>query len=79
MSAIKLTKKERLILLQGFNQLKNALQNIDETQDLWLSDIKNLDRLRCNLYMILKFEPERDRKSNQTKWWQNWKLGKIDD
>lgn len=79
MSAIKLTKKERLILLQGFNQLKNALQNIDETQDLWLSDIKNLDRLRCNLYMILKFEPQKDRVSNQAKWWENWKLGKIDD
>jgi len=78
MSAIKLTKKERLILLQGFNQLKSALQNIDETQDLWLSDIKNLDTLRCNLHMILKFEPERD-KSGHTEWWKNWKLGKIDD
>jgi hypothetical protein len=79
MSGIKLTKKERLILLQGFNQLKSALQNIDETQDLWLSDIKNLDTLRGNLHMILKFEPHRDRVNNQIKWWENWKLGKIDD
>ena len=79
MTGIKLTRKERLILLQGFNQLKSALQNIDETQDLWLSDIKNLDTLRCNLYMILKFEPQRDKGSGQAQWWNNWKMGKIDD
>jgi hypothetical protein len=77
MSGIKLTKKERLILLQGFNQLKSALQTIDETQNLWLSDVKNLDTLRCNLHMILKFEPPRDK--GQVQWWNNWKLGKIDD
>ena len=79
MSGIKLTKKERLILLQGFNQLKRALQTIDETQNLWLSDIKNLDTLRCNLHMILKFEPQKDRVSGHAKWWENWTLGKIDD
>jgi len=53
------------------------LQTIDETQDLWLSDIKNLDTLRCNLHMILKFEPQKDK--GQVQWWNNWKLGKIDD
>ncbi len=78
MSGIEITRKERLMLLQGFNELKRALQTIEETQDLWLSDIKNLDMLRCNLHMILKFEPQRD-KDGHAKWWENWKLGANND
>lgn len=57
MTKFKINEVDREELLKGFNQLRNALQTMEETQDVWLSDIRNMESLRYNLSNILKFIP----------------------
>ena len=57
MSNFKISEPDREELLKGFNELRSALQTIEETQDVWLSDIRNMESLRYNLSSILKFIP----------------------
>ena len=60
MTNFKISKADRKKLLKGFNELRSALQTMEETQDVWLSDIRNMELLRMNLSYILKFSPQQD-------------------
>jgi len=60
MTNFKISKADRNKLLKGFNELRSALQTMEETQDVWLSDIRNMELLRMNLSLILNFSPKQD-------------------
>ena len=60
MTNFKISKADREKLLKGFNELRGALQTMEETQDVWLSDIRNMELLRMNLSLILNFSPKQD-------------------
>ena len=60
MTNFKISKADREKLLKGFNELRSALQTMEETQDVWLSDIRNMELLRMNLSLILNFSPKQD-------------------
>jgi hypothetical protein len=60
MTNFKISKADRKNLLKGFNELRSALQTMEETQDVWLSDIRNMELLRMNLSLILNFSPKQD-------------------
>ena len=60
MTNFKISKADRKKLLNGFNELRGALQTMEETQDVWLSDIRNMESLRMNLSLILNFSPKQD-------------------
>ena len=60
MTNFKISKADRKNLLKGFNELRSALQTMEETQDVWLSDIRNMALLRMNLSHILKFSPKQN-------------------
>ncbi len=60
MTNFKISKADRNKLLKGFNDLRSALQTMEETQDVWLSDIRNMELLRMNLSLILNFSPKQD-------------------
>jgi hypothetical protein len=55
-----ITNEQRVKLLQGFNHLGDMLRNVEEMNDLYLSDIRNLQVLQCSLHMILDFKPKFD-------------------
>jgi len=67
---LSLSKEDRLQLLKGYNELKNAMDTLDECQDLWLSDMRNIRELMCNLHEKLNFKP----KTEKT-YYADWVLG----
>jgi len=73
-----ITHEERLELLEAHNNLKRALSMIGECNDLMMSDIRNLDRLRCSLAKILKFTSPKDSDGNII-YWAKYVLDEGDD
>ena len=53
------TQAQRMDLLNSHNKLRDILQTIADCNDIWMSDIKYLDTLQCELSRILKFVPKR--------------------
>ena len=52
--------EQRRDLLQSFNELRTAMTNIWECQDMWMSDIKNLERLMHRMQWHLDFAQRKD-------------------
>ncbi len=73
-----ITHEERLELLEAHNNLRRALSMIEECHDLMMSDIKNLDMLRCRLAKILKFTSRKDSDGNSI-YWAKYVLDEGDD
>ena len=63
-----ITHEERLELLEAHNNLRRALSMIEGCNDLMMSDIKNLDMLRCRLARILQFTSRKDSDGNSMPW-----------
>lgn len=57
---IKLTDEQRREFLQSHNDLHHMLHTIWETNDLWMSDVAKLEKLKCLLHQTLQFMPRRD-------------------
>lgn len=57
---MKITTEQRRELLESHNDLRNALQNVWECQDLWLSDISKLETLMFRLQKTLAFVRPQD-------------------
>ena len=64
-----LSKEDRLQLLKGYNNLKNAMDTLEECQDLWLSDMRNIREFMHNLHEKLNFKPIKN------EYYNNWVLG----
>jgi len=72
-----ITHDQRLALLEAHNNLRTALQTVAECQDLWLSDIRNLEKLECDLHSIFKFVPEQDEQGRRM-YYGDWILDEED-
>jgi len=57
---MEVTNEQRLELLKAHNDLKDILQTIFDCQDLWMSDVKKLERIQYDLHRIFKFVPKKD-------------------
>lgn len=64
-----LSKEDRLQLLKGYNNLRDAMNTLDECQDLWLSDMRNIREFMQNLHEKLNFKPIKN------EYYNNWVLG----
>ena len=71
-----ITNEQRVKLLQGFNHLGDMLRNVEEMNDLYLSDIRNLQMFKCSLHMILDFKPEFDDDGHSI-YYADWVLSLI--
>ena len=64
-----LSKEDRLQLLKGYNNLRDAMNTLDECQDLWFSDMRNIREFMQNLHEKLNFKPIKN------EYYNNWVLG----
>jgi len=53
--AVSLTKKDRDELLKLINIFSGTLEKVNETYDLELSDLRNMDKLQWELFKKLEF------------------------
>ena len=60
MSDFTLSQEARRELLQSYNQLRTALQTICECNDLWMSDVTNIERLVSRMQRHLDFAQPTD-------------------
>ena len=73
-----ITHEQRLELLEAHNNLRTALSTVADCHDLWLSDIRNLEKLECDLHRIFKFVPKQD-EGGHSMFYSNWVLDEDDD
>ena len=73
-----ITHEQRLELLEAHNNLMTALSVVADCHDLWLSDIRNLEKLQCDLHRIFKFVPKKDECGHRVHH-ANWVLDEDDD
>lgn len=62
---MEITHEDRVEFLKAYNNLRNILTNIHECQDLWMSDIRNLESMEYLMRRVMKFSPQRDDEGNQ--------------
>lgn len=55
-----ITQAQRMDLLNSHNKLRDILQTIHDCSDIWMSDVKYLENLECELHRIFKFVPKLD-------------------
>ncbi len=55
MTDFTITQEQRRELLESHNELRSALQTIWECQDLWMSDVTNIERLVSRMQRHLGF------------------------
>ena len=72
-----ITHEQRLALLEAYNKLRIALVTVGECQDLWMSDIRNLEKLEYTLHNILKFVPKQDAEGRRM-YYVDWILNEED-
>ena len=68
-----ITHDQRLQLLQAHNELKDVLTTVHDCQDLWMSDIRKLEKLQCDLQRIFKFIP-RENDEGRSMHYADWVL-----
>ena len=55
-----ITHEERLVFLRAYNALKSIVQTLHECSDLWMSDVRKLEKIECLMHRVLKFVPKED-------------------
>ena len=55
-----ITHEERVEFLNAHNDLKNIVQTLHECSDLWMSDVRKLEKIECLMHRVLKFVPKED-------------------
>ena len=73
-----ITHEQRLKLLEAHNNLRTITQTLAECQDLWMSDVRNLEKLEYDLHSIFKFVPKKDECGHRVHY-ANWVLDEDDD
>ena len=58
MKQFNIKHEDRIKLLESYNELLSILTNIQECNDLWLSDVGKLQSLDYRLRSILQFDTE---------------------
>jgi len=75
---MEITREQRLQMLQAHNELKDVLSTVYDCQDLWMSDIRKLERMQCDLHRIFKFVPKEDDEGHRMHY-ADWVLAEEDD
>ena len=55
-----ITQAQRMDLLNSHNKLRDILQTIYDCNDIWISQVRHLENLECELHRIFKFVPKSD-------------------
>ena len=55
-----ITHEERLEFHRAYNALKSIVQTLHECSDLWMSDVRKLEKIECLMHRVLKFVPKED-------------------
>jgi len=55
-----ISHEERLEFLKAHNALKSIVQTLHECSDLWMSDVRKLEKIECLMHRVLKFVPRED-------------------
>ena len=55
-----ISHEERLEFLKAHNALKSIVQTLHECSDLWMSDVRKLEKIECLMHRVLKFVPKED-------------------
>ena len=55
-----ITHEERVEFLNAHNDLKSIVQTLHECSDLWMSDVRKLEKIECLMHRVLKFVPKED-------------------
>ena len=63
-----LSREDRIELLKGYNELKDSVSTLEECQDMWLSDLKNIRNFMCVLHKKLNFT------SSDNQYYSDWVL-----
>ena len=66
-----ITNQDRVEFLKCYNKLLGTLENLEEMNDLWLSDIQNLHDLRFLMAQTLAFSEKRNEEGN-IEYYQKW-------
>ena len=66
-----ITNQDRVEFLKCYNKLLTTLENLEEMNDLWLSDIQNLHDLRFLMAQTLAFSEKRNEEGN-IEYYQKW-------
>ena len=74
---MEITREQRLQMLQAHNELKDVLSTVYDCQDLWMSDIRKLERMQCDLHRIFKFVPKEDDEGHRMHY-ADWVLSEDD-
>ena len=72
-----ITQAQRMDLLKAHNELKDILSTIFDCQDLWMSDIRKLERMQCDLHRVFKFVPKEDA-DGRSMHYADWVLAEDD-
>jgi hypothetical protein len=68
-----ITHEQRLVMLDMYNKLRNITQTIHECNDIWTSQVGELERLEHELQSIFKFTAQRD-SDGKGMWYRDWVL-----
>ena len=74
---MEITHEQRLQMLQAHNELKDVLSTVYDCQDLWMSDIRKLERMQCDLHRVFKFVPKEDA-DGRSMHYADWVLAEDD-
>lgn len=75
---MEITHEQRLQMLQAHNELKDVLSTVYDCQDLWMSDIRKLERIQCDLHRVFKFVPKENEDGSRMHY-ADWILAEEDD
>jgi hypothetical protein len=68
-----ITHEQRLTLLKMHNKLRQITQTIHECNDLWTSQVGDLERFEHELHSIFKFTAVKD-SEGRSMWYRDWVL-----
>ena len=75
---MEITHEQRLQMLQAHNELKDVLSTVYDCQDLWMSDIRKLEKMYSDLHRIFKFVPKEDEDGHRMHY-ADWVLAEEDE
>jgi len=73
-----ISHEERLEFLKAHNALKSIVQTLHECSDLWMSDVRKLEKIECLMHRVLKFVPREDDEGRPMHF-ADWVLADDDD
>ena len=74
MKDILVTEEQRVKFLTLYNKLHDTLLYVHDCNDITLSQIANLEDLKCHMHRALHFSPQKDKDGDGSNWYSDWVL-----